>query len=175
MGSDKASLAVGGTTLARRTAGLLATVCDPAVELGPGRSGLPSHADTGRGPLAALAGAGALWAGLPAGCHVLVVATDLPRLTAGLLAWLAAHPSPGPVVPSDGGRPQPLCARYPVAALARLAAAPPASARLTAWIDGLDALVVAEDGWAAAAGDPLALRDADTPGDLAALGGRAQG
>ena len=50
---------------------------------------------------------------------MLVVATDLPRLTQGLVAWLARYPSLDSVVPVDGGHPQPLCARYSAADLVR--------------------------------------------------------
>ena len=42
MGTDKATIVVGGETLARRTARLLSAVCDPAVEVGPGASDLPA-------------------------------------------------------------------------------------------------------------------------------------
>lgn len=173
MGRDKAGTpGPGGVALAARTAALAATCADPVVELGPGASGHPWRPDGGGGPLAALAAAGPLWAALPPGGHVLVLATDLPRLGAGVLRWLVDHPAPGAVVPVEAGRPQPLCARYPVAALAALA--PSAGGRLLDWVASLGPHWAAEGEWAAPAGDPLALRDADTPEQLAELCGGAR-
>ncbi len=171
MGTDKASIGHrSGTTLAVATAGLLARHTSPCLELGPGASGLPSLADAGQGPLAALAGAGAFWDGLPSGSHVLVVATDLPRLTAGLLAWLVGHPAEAAVVPLDAGRRQPLCARYPVEALRRTPrAAQHGITSMAGWLDTLDVHEADPREWSGPAGDPLALRDIDTPADLAAL------
>ena len=182
MGADKAALRLGAQTLASRTAGLLAACTDPVVELGPGWSGVRAIADAahgsppGGGPLAALAGGGSLWAALPDDGAVVVVATDMPRLTGGLLGWLAAHPATTPVVPVDAdGRPQWLCARYPVAALRHLSAAPPTGRGVGAWARGLGPLLVEPAGWLAAAGDPLALADADTPDDLGRLAGSDPG
>lgn len=178
MGRDKATLApAGGPTLARRTAGLLAGHTSPCVELGPGVSGLDARPDPGGGPLRALAAAAALWAALPADGQVVVVATDLPRLNDPFLAWLVAHPAPGAVVPVAGGRAQPLAARYPVPAL-RLATETVAAgaARMDQWLAALPAAGIAlhqagPGEWARAAADPEALRDVDTPEDLAAVAG----
>ncbi len=173
MGQDKATMVLDGAsaTLARRTARLLLQHTSPCVELGPGASGLPEVRDSGGGPLLALAGAARLWESLPADGHVVVVATDLPRLTGGLLAWLASHPAAGPVVPLDRGRRQPLCARYPVADLRRTPAAVAAGVTaLRVWLAGLEVHEAPRAEWGPAAGDLRALRDADTPSDLAALG-----
>ena len=178
MGRDKATLApAGGPTLARRTAGLLAARTSPCVELGPGVSGLDARPDPGRGPLRALAAAAALWAALPDDGQVVVVATDLPRLNDPFLAWLVAHPAPGAVVPLDGGRAQPLAARYPVLAL-RLAAESVAAgaARMGEWLAAMPAAGIAlhragPQEWGPAAADADALRDVDTPEDLVALAG----
>lgn len=180
MGRAKAGLDAGGGPLGARTAALLETVASPSVEVGGGPDGpftrLPFVPDSspGAGPLAAMAsGADALermgWSG-----PVLVVATDLPHLTATMLSWLAAHPGEGSVVPRDGGRPQPLCARYSCADLG--VARQLRSTGQTAMRDLLDAtepLYVdpdGPDGWAAAAGDRLAVRDVDTPADFEATG-----
>jgi molybdopterin-guanine dinucleotide biosynthesis protein A len=172
MGRDKATLEVAGVALAKRTAGLLGRACAPVVEVGPGVSGLAwvREDPAGAGPLAAVAAgavalAGAGWSG-PA----LVVATDLPRLTAGLVAWLAGHPAPGSVVPCAEGRPQPLCARWSGPDLARAVELVAGGARSMG--DLLRATrpdLVGPGDWGPAAGDPLALADADTPDDLAAL------
>jgi len=117
MGRDKATLVVGGRTLAARTAALLLAVADPCIEVGPGVSGLGwvREDPPGGGPLVALAaGGGAVGTARPA----LLVACDLPSLDEALLRWLADHPAPGSVVPLCDGRPQPLCARWSPAALA---------------------------------------------------------
>jgi molybdopterin-guanine dinucleotide biosynthesis protein A len=182
MGRDKASLpslagldeggARPGETLAERTARLLALVADPVLELGPGRSGAPALDDPVpfAGPLAALAaGAAALREGGHLG-PVLVLATDLPLLSPGMLRWLAGHPSPWAVVPLDaGGREQPLCARYPLADLERAASLVVAGERR---LGALLELIVAERppaaAWAGPAGRPDALDDADRPEDLEA-------
>jgi molybdopterin-guanine dinucleotide biosynthesis protein A len=179
MGRDKASLVVSGQGLAARTAAILAPVAAPILEVGPGYTALPrvQESPPGGGPLAALA---AGWAGLvergwPDSASVLVVATDLPRLTVGLLAFLAHCPGPGCVVPvDDGGRDQPLCARYPMAALAEAADLVEAGDRsLRTLLDRVAVTRVVPSRWRQAAGHPDALVDVDTPADLTVLTGRA--
>lgn len=178
MGRDKSALPVDGPggTLSQRTARMLLAHTAPCVELGPGTSGLPHHPDPGRGPLVALAGAASVWETLPDDSDVLVVATDLPRLTPSLVAWLVAHPAAGAVVPVDEGRRQPLCARYPVAALrATPAVVASGATSLKEWLAGLDVHDAGPDEWVGAAGDAWALRDADTPEELAALSAAGPG
>jgi molybdopterin-guanine dinucleotide biosynthesis protein A len=181
MGRDKAALVVPGTdgtpdeSLAIRTARLLVAVAGPVLEVGPGRSGLPvvEESPPGRGPLWAVA---AGWRALQdAGWRgaVVVVATDLPRLTPGLLAWLAAHPAGGSVVPVVDGRPQPLCARYAPADLevaARLVSTGHQAMRDL--LNAIDAHLAGPETWAAAAGGPDALADVDTPADWERLADR---
>jgi molybdenum cofactor guanylyltransferase len=177
MGRDKATLVVGGAgaTLAERTAALLSAVAAPVVEIGPGHTGLPhvQESPPGGGPLCALA---AGWASLterhwPESAGVLVVATDLPRLTTGLLTLLADHPAAGPVVPLDAdGRSQPLCARYPMGALGAAAELVERGERsVRALLASLNPTYLATPVWQPAAGDPDALTDVDTPDDLTAL------
>jgi molybdopterin-guanine dinucleotide biosynthesis protein A len=62
------------------------------------------------------------------GRAIVVCALDLPLVDASLVAGLASVPAHGApaVIPRTGGRLQPLLARYEPAALAPLAAAPPA-------------------------------------------------
>ena len=122
MGTDKATLVIGGETLAVRTARVLAAVCEPVVEVGTGASGLPVTREhpAGAGPLAALrAGVEFLGAQGP----IVVVACDLPRLTESALRRIADHPGAGSVVPVMGGREQWACARWSPGALATADAA----------------------------------------------------
>lgn len=163
MGVDKATLpAPGGReTLAGRTARLLLQVTPRALELGPGYSDLPAvtEPEPGLGPLVALAG------GLEA-LHqrgwdgpVLVLATDLPRLSASFLAELAAHPATRSVVPRADGRPQPLCARYQPDDLARTVTLAGEGKRAMR-----DLLAVIDPLYVDA--DPDGIADVDTPADL---------
>jgi molybdenum cofactor guanylyltransferase len=172
MGSDKARLlGPDGQTLAERTATLLGAVAGPAVEVGSGASGLPTVPDDhpGQGPLAAVAtGVRALsergWAG-----GALVVATDMPRLDAGLVTWLADHSFPGSVVPVVDGERQWLCARYDGPTLA--GAGPLVAAghrRMADLVEGRSYHAAGPDEWALVS-SPLAPRDADTPEELADL------
>lgn len=167
LGTDKALISSpSGQPLARHLGALLAAVAAPCVEVGPGRSDLPSvwEDPPGQGPLAAvLAG----WDHLGRPDTLLVVAVDQPHLTAELLAFLASHPHAGSVVPVDeGGRPQPLCARYVAADLARAAVALAAGDRsMRELVAGAALLSPAEWRRHAPAGDPFA--DLDTPEDLA--------
>lgn len=114
MGFDKAGLLVDGRTSLSRVVEAVATVADPVLEVGPGRSGLPAvQEDTpGAGPLVAL---GAGWLALRELGHrgpVLVLACDLPLVDTAVVRLLATWPTPGSVVPVVGGRDQPLCARW---------------------------------------------------------------
>ena len=122
LGSDKARLE--GAALPLAAVERLAAVCaevavaDRGRELVPGR---PSLADgAGRGPAAGILGGAAAYPGRA----LLVLACDLPRVPAGLLAELAmseAAASVDWVVPRWEGGLEPLCAFYGPAALAALA------------------------------------------------------
>ena len=176
MGCDKATITLdsGGApaTLARRTADLLRAVADPVVEVGPGSSGLPSVRENppGSGPLAATA---AGWSALvDLGWHgpALVVATDLPLLSSGLLAWLVEHPDDRSVVPVAADRVQPLCARYRSSDLATAAELVGAGRRaMSDLLAVIDAVLIPEAEWAGPAGGATALQDVDTPEDLRRL------
>jgi molybdopterin-guanine dinucleotide biosynthesis protein A len=99
------------------------------------------------------------------------VATDLPCLTAGLLGWLAAHPSSQSVVPIDrDGRPQPLCARYSAADLTLAGELVAGGQRaIGALLDRIAVTCAPPLEWEAAAGRADALVDVDTPADLRAV------
>ncbi len=169
LGVDKPGLDVGEGPLAERTARLLGSVADPAIEVGRGYSALPLVADPepDRGPLAAVTFGWAELRRLSWRGPTLVVATDLPLLSEGLLLWLASHPSTRSIIPFDGDQPQPLCARYQAAdldlAVELYRAGGRAMKDLTAAIEPLR---VQPDEWQAAAGHPFVLLDVDTPADL---------
>lgn len=125
MGRPKSGLLVGGEPLLRRQLRLLldAGVVDRWVSIGSAgdvgmtlEPGVRVVCDqrSGQGPLAGieqgLAQARAQW--------VLIVAVDLPEMTAGFLRGLVARRLPGQgVVPRLAGRFEPLAAIYPQSAL----------------------------------------------------------
>lgn len=169
MGRDKASLVVAGRSLAERSAGVLAEVCAPCVEVGPGRSELWSVREVppGAGPLAAVV---AGWHALRLdGAHrgpVLVLAVDLPRVSAALLRLLAGAPPGASVLPEWRGRLQPLCARYEPAALERADELLARGARsMGSLLDRIDRRTLAEARWSEVA-EADALADVDSPEDL---------
>ena len=170
MGTDKATLVVGGERLCDRAARLLRAIADPVLEVGPGHTDL-TRVDEGnerRGPLAAVA-AGA--AALPAGTPAIVLAVDMPAVNHDLLRALADHASPASVVPVDGeGRLQTLCARYSPAALATAGELVAAGKRaMAALLDVVDYVTVDASVWEPLAG-PAPFADLDTPADLANRG-----
>jgi molybdopterin-guanine dinucleotide biosynthesis protein A len=169
MGTAKATLLVDGEPFALRSARLLAEVCDPVLEVGPGYSQLPTVAEPqpGEGPLAALV-AGAAAVGLDTA--VLLLACDLPFVTRDLLTRLVDAPGAGTVVPVDReGIVQPVCARYSAAACVRagelLAAGERSLRRL------LDETEVTE----LVGADERALVDVDTPDEATRWGIRRPG
>jgi molybdopterin-guanine dinucleotide biosynthesis protein A len=161
-GRDKASVVVGGLTLAARAARALAILDGPCVEIGPGVSGLPAVSDLGEGPLAALAAA-------PFEGPLVLLACDLPLVTPELVAWLAAHEAPGSVVPLAGDHPQPLCARWSAdAVLAARSLVEGGERAMRALVARPEVHLAPLHEWAPGAGPPgrWALEDADTPEDL---------
>ena len=161
MGGDKALLEVDGLSLAQRTANVLAAVVAPLLEVGPGRTTLPAVEEqpAGEGPLTAAAAGFRALSDLGHVGPVMVVATDLPRLSVAVVRALAAHPSAGSVVALVAGRPQWLAARWSPWAVGR---APglvgQGQRRMGALADDVEWLDGSE--WA---GD---LIDVDTPADL---------
>jgi molybdopterin-guanine dinucleotide biosynthesis protein A len=168
LGFDKTTVEVGGETLATRAARVLSAVCAPVVEVGPGRSGLPSVREDppGAGPLAALvAGAAAL-----GGAQVVLLACDLVAVEPPLLRLLAGWPGAPTAVPRVAGRDQLVCARYGADAIAtatRLLAAGERSLR--ALIAAVEADVLTEEHWGAVATE-ASFADLDVPADLDRLG-----
>ena len=175
MGADKPALVVDGVSLAERAAAALAAVVDPVLEVGPGRSSLPvvTEPEPGAGPLGALAAGAAALAHRGHQGGAVVLAADLPFVTAGIVRVLASHPSEASVVPVVAGRRQLLAARYSPQALARAAALCAAGRR--ALHDLLDEGAVVDLGEDELAGvDLRELEDVDTPEDLARLGLRPE-
>jgi molybdopterin-guanine dinucleotide biosynthesis protein A len=203
MGRDKATMPWSGPgtaatalTWAQRSARLLAAVAAPAIEIGPGTSGLPAvHDDRpAGGPLLAVVAGWQELRRLGSGLPALVLACDLPLLSVAVLRRLADWPGgvggpggasgpgaaggagaaggPGAVVPVLGGRPQWTCARYSdrcLQAAAELAAA--GRRDLCALGEAArDEGGVAWLGPEALGAELASLADADTPEDLAALG-----
>jgi len=168
MGTDKARLVVNGEALAARSARVLAQVCDPAIEVGSGVSGLPTVREepAGAGPLAALlAGVGAL--GEPR--SVVLLACDLPNVSAELVRLLVEWPGSGTVIPVVNGRFQYACARYGLAAFdAAHAALRRGDSSLSA-IARSDSEFLTETQWCSVA-SALTFADVDTPEDLRGLG-----
>jgi molybdopterin-guanine dinucleotide biosynthesis protein A len=161
MGTDKATLLIGGEPLAERVARVLTQVCEPVVEVGPGVSGLEHIDDLGAGPLAAFVmGVDRL----AVEGSVVLLACDLPRFDFALMRALADAPGDGSVVPILDGRAQYACARWSVAAIAAGRAALAAGRFRLAELAsvGFDALT-----------DPELTAEAidvDTPDDLRRLG-----
>jgi molybdopterin-guanine dinucleotide biosynthesis protein A len=164
MGTDKAALVYGGETLAARAARVLAAVCDPVVEVGPGhtRHRAVVESPAGAGPLAALvAGADSLGADV-----VLLLACDMPFVEPPLLQLVADWPGDDAVVPVAAGKRQYGCARYGSDALhraRRLLAGGTASLRAVC-DEGCEELP--ESRWRAVA-PAHAFTDLDTPEDRA--------
>jgi len=168
MGRDKAELVVAGERLADRAARVLRAVCDPVLEIGPGRSSLEAVGDDDphSGPLAALmTGAGALRMRGYEGA-VLLLAVDLPFVDARLLELLANHPAAESVIPVAGGMRQSCCARYAPAALVAAADLVERGERaMHALLSAVPVVEITEPEWRAVARAD-ALADLDTPEDL---------
>jgi molybdopterin-guanine dinucleotide biosynthesis protein A len=169
MGRDKAALELGGASFAARIARLLASLCEDVLLVG----GEPPPDASGRrvadldGPRCALRGVASALAATRAE-RVLVIATDLPLVTADLLLALIAHPQADVVLPRGPRGAEPLCAlwrREPALAAAtaslaagRLAVRGLFDALEVAWLEGADLARVDPDG--------AALLNANEPADL---------
>ena len=168
LGRDKATVLVQGERLADHAARVLAAVCDPVVEVGPGVTGLSVCREdpVGAGPLAGLV-AGALALGVVASRGLVLLACDLPDVEEPLIRLLAEWPGATTVVPVAGGRLQSVCARYGRVALADADAALAAGERsLRGLLGRTDHELIDESAWGAVA-PPDAFADVDTPDDLA--------
>lgn len=177
MGTDKAMLEVGGITLLERTASLLREAgAHPIVVVGGvdrriGWTHVPDE-HPGEGPLGGILSALAAVApdhqGVPdaapvAATAVVVVACDLPGLTAQLLRTLVEGLGDHDVAMAWTGRPEPLCAAWSTRCAPALRAAFAAGERSpAAAVRGFDVVHVTVDA--------ALLANVNTPSDLAAFG-----
>ena len=169
MGRDKAHLEIDGAPVASRISRLLAVLFEDVLIVG----GDPPATACGRrvadpeGPQCALRGVASALAA--ASCErVLVVATDLPLLTADLLLALVAWPEADAVVPRTASGLHPLCALYrrePVLAVARARLADGRLA-LRGLLDAIDTATLEEADLARVDPDGTALLNVNTPEDL---------
>ena len=166
MGFDKALIRIGGVPLAIRVGRRARAVASPALEVGPGHSGLElaPESQPGSGPLAALADGVAALRRAGFSGPALVLSTDLPRIDTATLMTLARWPGASSVVPLLAGRPQPLCARWSAAHLDAVTDMVAAGER------SMQALLARSGITLTGAIDPRKLSDADTPEELDALG-----
>lgn len=166
LGRDKTRIEVDGVTLARRAARLLAEICAPVLEVGPGVSGLPSvwEVPPGGGPLAALVAGDAALRDEGVTGSLILLACDLPHVSASTLRALRDHPAPGTVVPEVAGALQYVCARYSRASLDTAAELFDSGGRSLRDLVATDAITR----WAVP--EPGQFADVDTPDDLRRLG-----
>ena len=176
MGADKAGLELAGVPLAVRTARILASLCEEVIWVGgappegaPGRAAAdpPGEPCSLRGLVGALEAARAP--------RVLVVATDLPGLSADLLLALVALPEADVTVPETDAGLEPLCALY-----ARDAVLPAARANLAAGrlalrelLGALRLSTLSGDALRAFDPDGAVLANANTPAELERARARA--
>ena len=172
LGVTKATLLLDGERLVDRATRVLALVCDPTYEVGPGIGSLPNIVDepAGRGPLVAVAaGADVLRERGHLGAAI-VLAVDTPFVDATLLRWLASHPSPASVVPRVEGMAQTLCSRYSHDALVTASALVGAGERsMRALLGAIDVVLADEHDWCAVA-DAHSFVDIDTVEDAVNAG-----
>jgi molybdopterin-guanine dinucleotide biosynthesis protein A len=185
MGTDKALLAVGASTVLERTVGVLTAVVEPVLVVAAAGQVLPPlpvdvlrDELAGTGPLHALA-VGLAEAARRGADAALVTATDLPLLRQELLRVLLANAEPGQLVlPVVDGRDQLLLAVWPTALAAPAHAAVAGGGRrvrdllaLTA-VRRLDAAALLSDAELAAVDPGLrCVQGANTPAEWAQLVG----
>lgn len=127
MGREKSLLVLSGQILWQRQWDLLQRHCQWVAASAPRRPKWMTEdvawvpdAKCGQGPVRGILGA-LTWTRNQGARHLLVLAVDMPRVTAGLLSTIlsAVRPSRG-VIPSHGDLLEPLCACYPIEALTPL-------------------------------------------------------
>jgi len=172
MGRDKSQVVLDGVTLAVRTASLLLSVVEIAVEVGPGTSGLVATLEDtpGEGPLAGIIAGGRALRDTGHQGGAIVVACDMPFLSVALLRYLVEWDATGSVVPVVRGVPQPLCARWSAQDLDGAATYFDRGERsLRHLVTQPDVVLLDESHWRVVASEKV-FSDVDTPDDLERLG-----
>lgn len=166
MGADKASLAVGTTTLADRILAEFDRVGVPVTVLGRTPiKGRPFHPDVEEfaGPAVALSRF------VPSRTNVFVCSCDLPNFDADIVrAFLPLVAGHDAVVPAVAGRPQYLCALYTSEALARLRnlVEDQHVRSMQRFVSSLDARIVTESDLEGMGVSPRSLVGANTPEEM---------
>ncbi|MEA3184526.1 MAG: molybdenum cofactor guanylyltransferase [Ilumatobacteraceae bacterium] len=164
MGVDKATLAIDGVAMARRVADALAAAgCSPLVAVGGDQRGLSAlHLDLvddrfpGEGPL------GGILTALALGAPAVVLACDLPDITAATIVMLVDAVGDHDAAIAYSDHAEPLCAVWSSAAAALLEARFDTGERaLHRAIECLDIAWVTVP--------PAELRNVNTPADLRSL------
>ncbi len=172
MGRDKAHVAFAGVPMATRIARLLDRFFEDLILVGgdPPNDAPGRHVPDTHGPRSSLRG---LVSALEAArCdRVVVVATDMPLISADLIIGLTAYPEADAVVPRDAEHAHPLCAIYrrePVLEVARrlldaerLRLSLVLDAVQTRYLEGQDLELLSSEAGA--------LENANTPEELARL------
>ena len=171
MGTDKATIDFNGTSIGQRTADLLVSVVDLAIEVGPGVTTLTATREDppGEGPLGAIvAGHRALLAnGLAVEGSCNILACDLPLLSPSMLDILGSQPFDRALLPVIDGVAQPLCARWSASDLEQAAAAFRSGERSLRGLPDRSKAIVHDETFFGAL--RIELEDVDTPEDLARL------
>lgn len=186
MGSDKASLVLGGSTLLERVVAALSAVADEIVIVRAPEPEQSLPLATSSGSLLVVAdpveGAGPL-AGIMTGLEAasasraLVVGVDHPFLRPSLLRLLADRVGSGApwALPEFEGYPQPLCSAISRDLLEGIRARLDAGERSPVSVaDALGAVRIGEAEWRSADPDGLSFLDVDTPEEFAAAERRLQ-
>jgi len=166
MGTDKASLSVGGQTVLERTLEELASAGWPLLVLGGDpHEGVPHRPDPfpGEGPLRNLAGL------RPTEDWVFVISCDVPRFDRRvpqvLMGFCANRDASVPVIRE---RAQPLCAIYSRRAIQSLSEIGE-ERRIQGWLSRLDVRYVNEVDLLASGISPWVVQGANTPEEFAEL------
>lgn len=174
MGTNKALLEVGGSSMLRRTAALLRPLVDDLFVVADDASGyadlgLPVYPDLHRG----CGSLGGIHAAIAQATHPLVLcaACDMPHIGTGVLELLlnAAGPDDDALLPRTGGRPEPLLAVYARGALPAIERSIVAGRlRIVDALAGLRVRFVEEDELARADPGLASFVNVNTPAELAA-------
>ncbi|MDX1448269.1 MAG: molybdenum cofactor guanylyltransferase [Acidimicrobiia bacterium] len=163
MGTDKASVEVGSSTMLDHVGQALGQVADEIVVAGRSEpiGGYPVLADPGvphRGPLAGLAAA----ATAHATSDLVVVAVDQPWVRPETLTNLVATARDLPVLPVDGGIRQTTCAVYPAGSLPGISEELAGGGSIQSLLDRISFEPITESAWQAWGEDGRSWFSADT-------------